>query len=346
MLNELLRARDLPALQPREKMLEILQREIYGVMPEAPESVSFVVEENVIPRYCASKAAIHHVSATSVIRGKSFTFPFTAVLPTDGRQHPFFIHINFRDSVPDRYMPTEELIDNGFAVLSFCYKDVSSDDGDFTDGLAGVLFPDGQRKNDDPGKIALWAWASQRVLDWAQQRTDVLDLTRAIVCGHSRLGKTALLAGATDTRFAFAYSNDSGCAGAALARGTHGETVRDICRNFPFWFCENYLRYVDNEEAITFDQHYLLACVAPRRVLIGSASEDHWADPISEQLACAAASNAFTHGFAGPDRPAQIGETYFGGDIGYHLRRGTHFFSREDWLKLIRFVRVRTEAAR
>ena len=117
MLNELLRARDLPALQPREKMLEILQREIYGVMPEAPESVSFVVEENVIPRYCASKAAIHHVSATSVIRGKSFTFPFTAVLPTDGRQHPFFIHINFRDSVPDRYMPTEELIDNGFAEL-------------------------------------------------------------------------------------------------------------------------------------------------------------------------------------------------------------------------------------
>ena len=111
-------------------------------------------------------------------------------------------------------------------------------------------------------------------------------------------------------------------------------------------FCENYLRYVDNEEAMPFDQHYLLACVAPRRVLIGSASEDHWADPISEQLACAAASNAFTHGFAGPDRPAQIGETYFGGDIGYHLRRGTHFFSREDWLKLIRFVRVRTEAAR
>ena len=58
---------------------------------------------------------------------------------------PCFIHINFRDLVPDRYMPSEELVDAGYAVLSFCYKDVSSDDGDFTNGLAGHIYPGGKR---------------------------------------------------------------------------------------------------------------------------------------------------------------------------------------------------------
>ena len=340
MLNALLRERDVPALLPREEMLDILQREEYGFLPEKPSALSFEVEENLIPRFCGGNAELHRVTAHCTVNGREFSFPFSAVLPTDGKTHPFFIHINFRDAVPDRYMPTEELIDNGFAVLSFCYKDVSSDDGDFTDGLAGVLLDSGKRSPADPGKIALWAWAAQRVMDWAQTRGDVLDLSQSVVCGHSRLGKTALLTAAADTRFAYGYSNDSGCSGAALARGTSGETVRDICQKFPFWFCKNYLQYVDNEAGLPFDQHDLIAAVAPRRVLIGSASEDTWADPLSEQLACVAASPAFTHGFDGPDRPAQAGEAFLSGDMGYHLRRGRHYFSRADWHQLIRFVRL------
>ena len=171
-------------------------------------------------------------------------------------------------------------------------------------------------------------------------QTDALDLTQSVVCGHSRLGKTALLAAATDPRFAFAYSNDSGCSGAALARGTRGETVRDICQKFPYWFCENYLQYVDNEGSMPFDQHDLIAAIAPRRVLIGSAAEDYWADPLSEQLACAAASPAFDRGLDCPDRPARAGEAFLSGDVGYHLRHGRHYFSRADWHQLIRFVKL------
>ena len=340
MLTELLRERDVPMLLPKEKALEVLQREEYGFLPEKPSALSFSAQENIIPRFCGGNAELHHITVSCSVRGKPFAFPFSAVLPTDGKKHPFFVHINFRDAVPDRYMPTEELVDNGFAVLSFCYQDVSSDDGDFTNGLAGLLFDNGKRQPSDPGKIALWAWAAHRVMDWAETRTDALDLTKSIVCGHSRLGKTALLAAATDPRFAYAYSNDSGCSGAALARGTRGETVRDICRQFPFWFCENYLQYVDNEAGMPFDQHDLIAAIAPRRVLIGSAAEDYWADPLSEQLACVAASPAFDCGFDGSDRPAEAGEAFLGGDVGYHLRRGRHYFSRADWHQLMRFVRL------
>ncbi len=340
MLNELLHERKIPPLLPREDALNILQREEYGFLPPAPSALSFTAEENLIPRFCAGNAELHRITVSCTVCSKPFSFPFSAVLPTDNQPHPFFIHINFRDAVPDRYMPTEELIDNGFAVLSFCYKDVSSDDDDFTNGLAGLLFENGSRGPSDPGKIALWAWAAHRVMDWAETRTDALDLSRSIVCGHSRLGKTALLAAATDPRFAFAYSNDSGCSGAALARGTRGETVRDICRKFPFWFCENYLQYIDNEAQMPFDQHDLIAAIAPRRVLIGSAAEDYWADPLSEQLACVAASPAFGRGFDGADRPAKEGDAFLGGDVGYHLRHGRHYFSRADWHQLIRFVKL------
>ncbi len=332
--------KNIPRLLSRQEMLSILQEKEYGHSLPNPTNISWQVSENCIPNFCAGKAVCNKVTAHCVINGKEFSFPFHATLPTDKEKHPFFVHINFRDLNPDRYMPTEELIDNGFAIFSFCYDDVTRDNNDFTDGLAGVLYENGCRKPNDAGKIAMWAWAAQRVMDYAETLENILDLDCAIVCGHSRLGKTALLAAATDTRFAFAYSNDSGCGGAAITRGKQGETVKDICGRFPYWFCENYKKYIENEQNMPFDQHYLLASIAPRKVLVGSASEDEWADPISEMLCCVTASPAFVNGFKCEDRLPEIGDEFFEGDIGYHLRKGLHYYSREDWLKLIKFVNM------
>ena len=246
MLLEELKTRNIPELKSREEMLEIIQNEEYGRSVPPPEKVTFTVAEELVERFCASKATLHKIIAECVINGKEFSFPFYAAVPTEKKKHPFFVHINFRDDNPDRYQPTEEIIDNGFAVLTVCYTDVTSDDDDFTNGLAGVLFPDGKRNADDSGKIAMWAWAASRVLDYAEQNEEWFDLEKSIVCGHSRLGKTALFAAAFDERFKFSYSNDSGCSGAALARGTTGEDVEAICDRFPFWFCENYKKYVQS----------------------------------------------------------------------------------------------------
>ena len=63
-----------------------------------------------------------------------------------------------------------------------------------------------------------------------------------------------------------------------------GERIEDICKAFPYWFCENYKKYVNNENKMPFDQHYLAASIAPRYVYISSAKEDEWADPASEML--------------------------------------------------------------
>lgn len=164
---------------------------------------------------------------------------------------------------------------------------------------------------------------------------DCFDFNRAAVVGHSRLGKTALWAGALDERFTHVISNNSGCSGAAITRQKKGERIRDIIRVFSRWFCDNYQKYVDKEELLPFDQHFLVAAIAPRKVYVASAIEDEWADPVSEFLSCYAASEVYEKlglkGFISSDRLPEAGEYFHEGNIGYHLRKGTHYLSREDW---------------
>ncbi len=340
MWHQRLEKLNLPELLSREEMLNILQQEEYGFMPPEPDKIKWVEDENYRPGiYCAGKASIKKINAVCTINGKEFSFPFYCSLPSKPGKHPFFVSVNFRDNIPDLYLPAEEINDNGFAFLSFCHNDVTKDNDDFTDGLASVLFENGKRSATDCGKIAMWAWAAQRLMDYAETISDVLDLNRAVVCGHSRLGKTALLAAATDERFKFCYSNDSGCSGAAITRNKQGETVKFICEAFPFWFCENYKKYIDNETNMPFDQHFLIASIAPRPVCVGSATADLWADPESEFLACIAASKAYgENGFVFEDRKIKSGDKFFEGNIGYHLREGEHYFGREDWQRLIEFA--------
>lgn len=341
MLKETIGLRRLPPLLEKSEMLDILLREEYGYMPPKPEKVEVTGIESSVRHFCAGKATLQKVYLKASFGDKSFSFPIYASVPTKEGKHPFFVMINFRDSVPDLYLPVEEIIDEGFAVLSFCYKDVTSDDGDFTDGLAGVLYENGERSNTDPGKIAMWAWAASRVMDYAET-LDSLDLIRACVCGHSRLGKTAMLAAATDERFTFAHSNDSGCSGAAITRGKAGERVASICSHFPFWFCKNYYAYAEREDEMPFDQHFLAACIAPRYFYVASAIEDTWADPDSEMLTCVAVSEAYEKegraGFICEDRLPKAGDVYHEGCVGYHLRGGSHYFGREDWQKLMAFI--------
>jgi hypothetical protein len=238
-------------------------------------------------------------------------------------------------------MFTEEIIDQGYAILSFCYEDVTKDNGDFTSGLAGVLYENGERRERDAGKIAMWAWAAQRIMDYADAEPR-LDKNRSIVCGHSRLGKTALLCGATDERFKFVYSNDSGCSGAAITRDKEGEKIVDIIQRFDYCFCKSYAQYQGREHDMPFDQHFLVASIAPRYAYVASAYEDQWADPVSEMLTCVVAGKRYEEmglrGFVCEDRLPKIGDIYHEGTIGYHLRAGLHYFSREDWNKFIKFI--------
>ena len=353
-LKKILDAKKLPPVwdgaepweERRQAILDLLQEEEYGFLPREHVGVDFetVFEDD---SFCAGKALLRKVNIKVDFGDEIFTFPVYCSLPTDGKKHPFVVHINFRSDFPDRYLPAEELCDRGFGALMFNYEDVTADDydkeGAENRGVYPIFFKNAEIKPNSAGKIRIWAWAASRVMDYAETLQEV-DINRVAVAGHSRLGKTALLAGALDQRFRFVYSNDSGCSGAAISRGKIGETVKLITRDetFRFWFCENYVKYRDNEENMPFDQHFLIAASAPRYVYVASAKLDSWADPESEFLSCLAAGEVWEKlhkdGFITPDRFPETNEDLHEGFIGYHKREGKHYFSREDWNRFIDFT--------
>ena len=75
----------------------------------------------------------------------------------------------------------------------------------------------------------MWAYALQRAVDYLSTLPNT-DKNHVMVAGHSRLGKTALWAGATDERIYATFVNDSGAGGAAILRDKEGERIRGFIR--------------------------------------------------------------------------------------------------------------------
>ena len=266
-----------------------------------------------------------------------------AIPDTEGA-HPAFVYIAFE---PASYELTKLVTENGFVLCTFIYKHVTSDDLDMTNGLSGKVYGEAVRTPADRseyecGKIMLWAQTASFAAEWLSGQPYV-DPKRIAVIGHSRLGKTALVAGAICERFAYVISNNSGCSGDAITRGKRGERVVNITYNFPYWFCNAYAQYANREDEMPFDQHFLMALSAPRRVMVGAAEEDIWADPLASYLCCVAASPAWKlYGGIGVellDREPAGGDVLHGGEIGYHLRAGEHKLRLEDWERYINYIK-------
>ena len=175
----------------KEKIKKLICERQFGEMPGNPDHM-FVKEGEIYDRFAAGKATKRNLTFKFEMDGNSFSFPAMSVIPKNKKKCPAFVYIDFDGGEANKYMPTEEIVERGFALFSFKYTDVTSDDNDFKKGVAKYLVKS-RRKNNAPGKIAIWAWAAMRVMDYVQTLADVIDLDNIAVIGHSRLGKTALL---------------------------------------------------------------------------------------------------------------------------------------------------------
>src|SRR5690606_30080511 len=189
------------------------------------------------------------------------------------------------------------------------------------------------RPDDACAALAAWGWGASRCMDYFETDGDV-EAKQVAVLGHSRGGKAALWTGAEDERFALVISNNSGCGGAALSRRRFGETVERINANFPHWFCDAFKSYDDREDDLPFDQHMLVALIAPRAVCIASADEDLWADPRGEFLSLAHASPVYSlwdHQAVAADAMPALDHPLVAGPRAYHIRSGGHNLTPQDW---------------
>ena len=369
MLNEMLKERDiLPVLkhedgsdvtpetwqQRRREMLKALETYSYGVTPTVPVTVKGEVVSQKNNAY-ANKVVEQKIMITiSNDELGDFSFPAWMFLPKKVEKPPVILHINFRfgmpESLPPVYrVPVEEITDQGFALVSVPYGSIMNDrlDGSIAGELADYFGTTVENREPDTwGKVGMWAYGVCRTMDYLQTREDI-DREHVAVIGHSRLGKTSLWAGAQDERFWCTISNCSGYAGAATSKGIaedseHAWHFGDWHNRNWTWCCNTFMDYVDKEDQKPYDQSWLLASVAPRLLYVGSAVEDRWADPAGEFAATLWASQAWEMlgktGLVTPDKMPDAGDVLGEGNVGYHMRYGSHFLSREDWNNYIAFL--------
>ncbi|MCR4922047.1 MAG: hypothetical protein K5945_10165 [Bacteroidaceae bacterium] len=345
----------------RPELLDIFQSQEYGYTPQGNVEVSYeVVAEK--PDAIDGLATAQQVMFTFRGQGKEVKALALVYIPNNRQGSvPVFIGYNFQgnhNTTTDdwvRYSPYFERLSNrqdpilnrgaqvsrwpvknivgrGYAVVTMCYHDIYPDN---TSGAAESIIPLLPQTEVGASRwqaLGAWAWGSSRIADWVVQQSWA-NKDQLSVIGHSRQGKAAIWAGVQDTRFRVVISNDSGCGGAALSKREFGETISSITSNFPHWFCTNFSKYSNREPELPFDQHELLALVAPRHLYVASASEDSWADPKGEYLSLYHASPVFElYGMTGLSSPEMPGiQQPIMTDVGHHIRKGSHNILAYDW---------------
>jgi hypothetical protein len=358
--------------QRRPEILRLFETQMFGRVGPRPQKVSFElssIDKNALGGKAVRKEVTINISGKPV--HLLLYLPVTARGPV-----PVFVGLNFNGNQTVQADPgirlaevwrpdsdkkpvkltaaettrgasahqwqVEKILARGYGLATIYYGDIEPDViGAMQFGVRPLFFKSGQTApaDDEWGAIGAWAWGLSRAVDYLV--TDrAVDGKRIAVMGHSRLGKTALWAGATDPRFALVISNDSGEGGAAISRRMYGENVADLNKRFPHWFCGNYKQYSDRVPDLPVDSHMLIALIAPRPVYIASAQEDQWADPKGEFLGGVVAGPVYAlyaeKGIGTDQMPAVHQPT--GDFVRYHVRAGKHDVTEYDWEQYLDFA--------
>jgi hypothetical protein len=352
------------------ELKDLFQNYMYGYFPPKPEKIeSKVLYEN--REALGGKAMMQEIEIT-VGPAEMPKIRLLLVVPNKRKgPAPVFVGMNFcgnhaltddpKIAIPTSWMyprypgvkenqATEEgrgkqkdvwnleyVIDRGYAIATFYNGDIDPDRADKREGIRPFL-PKRKKVDSDCATIAAWAWGIHRVVDYLIKDKDI-DNKKIVCVGHSRLGKTALLATAFDDRIAIAMPHQAGCGGTAPSRGKIGESVKQINERFPHWFCGNFKLFNDKTDRIPFDQHSLVALCAPRPVLFTNAQEDTWANPDGQFQVLKAAEPVYklleTGGLEG-EKPEL--NKLIDSQLGYFIRPGKHSMIKDDWKVFIDYA--------
>lgn len=349
----------------RPELLALFQHYMYGSIPPVPAAVRFTVHRE-DPAYFGGRATKKEITISF---GSTNISPIhlLLVIPNQGEKRAsVFLGMNFCGNHAVLNDPTlalatawvynscrgcsnnlatdasrgtelktwavEQTIQRGYAFATFYSGDVVPDRADLIQAVRAQLDPPTPRRTNDFGAIAAWAWGFHRCVDYLV--TDPrLNPKRVFAVGHSRNGKTALLAAATDERIALAIPLQAGCGGTAPSRGTVGESVKRINTSFPHWFNAQFKTFNDQPDRLPFDQHCLIALCAPRPVLLPNALEDQWANPTGQFEMLQAAQPVYRllgGGTLKADTMPPLTQLSDGA-LGYYIRPGKHSMTTEDW---------------
>lgn len=239
--------------------------------------------------------------------------------------------------------PLATITDRGYAVATAYYGEIVPDGATVEGGMRSILMPrkEGAVPPDATGAIMAWAWGIHRMVDHLGTVPEI-DPKKIAAIGHSRLGKTALLAAAFDERIAVAFPSQSGCGGAGPSRNHNpkAETVKRITTAFPHWFAPNFSKFSDDTSRLPFDQHELVALVAPRPVLFTNATDDQWANPPGQFEVLKAATPVYelleVEGLKAESFPSE--NKLIDSRLGYWVRPGKHDMSPADWQTYLTFA--------
>jgi hypothetical protein len=344
----------------RPQVYALFEKNVYGRMPDVTIPVTYTME-------AVDSAALGGLAIKKTIT-LNFSGSDTAArlhlllyLPKGGSgaghdggrrgKTPVFVGYSFTPNSADEgssQWPLKEILGRGYGVAVAWYWDIEPDRADgWQTGIRTRLAEALHIEPYEWSAMGAWAWGLERIADYLA--TDPLvDPRRLIVIGHSRLGKAAVWAGASDKRFALVVSNESGEGGAALGKRDYGETVAIINAHFPWWFAPAYKQYGHNTAAMPFDQYMLLGLIAPRPLYVASAIGDQWSDPRGEFLSAHLAGTVYRlyhEAGIGQDTMPPL-EHPVGGFIRYHIRKGKHDITLYDWQRYMDFADLRLKPAK
>ena len=300
----------------------------YGTMPPKPEFLE-------VERINKGRKSISYRITTG---RKNFpvSFIMRAFVPKAEEKCPVVINgdFGFDYAFDPGYLDT--MLDSGIGVVYFDRTELAPDVKEA--GRKSPLY------NCYPeytfGALGAWAWGYSRCID-ALEKLDLFDLDWIACTGHSRGGKTAMLAGILDERIKIVNPNETN-AGSCSCYRIHmkainedgvekkSETLANIIDKFHFWFGPGMAAYTECEKDLPFDAHFTKAMIAPRILLVGEAASDIWTNPIGTWMTTKAAKEVFK--LYGKEN-----------NLHWYFRHGFHYHKVEDIEMLVSVIKHHRE---